>query len=84
MFQNNTNQNLMKESRYKFQNYLKGLIAQKVDDDDLVDTDIDREKMMKNMRRQIGYKKAKKIIQNQINKKLMKEIIEKIQMLKQH
>ena len=30
----------MKESRHKFQNYLKVLIAKKVDDDDLVDTDI--------------------------------------------
>ena len=33
----------MKESRQKFHNYLKGLIAKKWDDDDLVDTDIDLE-----------------------------------------
>ena len=43
MVQNQTNQKLMKESRQKFQNYLKGLIAKKGDDYDLVDTDIDRE-----------------------------------------
>ena len=44
MVQNQTNQKLMKESRQKFQNYLKGLIAKrKGENDDIVDTDIDRE-----------------------------------------
>ena len=43
MVQNQINQTLMKEIRQKFQNYLLRLIAKKVDDGDLVDTDIDRE-----------------------------------------
>ena len=43
MVQNQTNQKLMKESRQKFQSYLKGFIAKKGDDDDLVDTYIDLE-----------------------------------------
>ena len=49
MIYNQTNQKLMKEIREKIQNYLKLLIAQKVDDDDPVDTDIDLETiLMKN------------------------------------
>ena len=39
MVQNQTNQKLMKESRQKYRDYLKGL--KKKDDDDPVDTDID-------------------------------------------
>ena len=31
----------MKETRYKIQNYIKGFIEKKGDDDDSVDTDID-------------------------------------------
>ena len=44
MIYNQKNQKLMKEIRYKFQNYLKGLTAKKGHDDDLVDTDINIEK----------------------------------------
>ena len=43
MIQNQKNQKLMKQIRQKIQNYLKGLIAKKGDDDDPVDTYIDLE-----------------------------------------
>ena len=41
MVYNKINQILTTESRQKYQNYLKGLIAKKGNDDDLVDNDID-------------------------------------------
>ena len=41
MVKNQKNQKLMKESRQKYRDYLKGL--KKKDDDDIFDTDIDRE-----------------------------------------
>ena len=44
IIQNQKNQKLMKDIRQKIQNYLKGLIAKKGDEDDPVDTDIDTEK----------------------------------------
>ena len=44
MVQNQKNQKLTKESRQKFQDYLKVLISKKGYDDDLVATDIDRKK----------------------------------------
>ena len=80
MVQNQTNQKLMKESRYKIQNYLKGLIAKTKDKMmiQLILILIERQ-MIKDMRKQIRYKKAKKMIQNQRNQKLMKEIRGKIQ-----
>ena len=58
---------------------LKNIDSQKRgDDDDLVDTDIDRETNVEESEEKFIQKKAKKMIQNQKNQKLMKEIREKI------
>ena len=43
MIHNMINQKLMKEIRDKIRNYLKGWKPKKGDDDDIVDTDTDRE-----------------------------------------
>ena len=79
MVYNQTNQKLMKEIRQKFQNHLKVLTAKtKVDDDDLVGTDIDRETNDGEYEKIYQIEEIKKMIQNQKNQKLMKEIREKI------
>ena len=80
MVQNQINQKLMKEIRQKFQNYLKGLIAKKKQMTIilLILMLIGRQ-MINNMRKQIRWKKAKNMIQNQTNQKPMKDIREKIQ-----